>query len=114
VPNGAKSSAACRAPTASPPESRSRSGGLASGIAQRQRQPRRITTPRRIKTMSKSFDFRRARPWEVALTVFALSAPLLAPFAAPGTDSFVSRAVAQEMQKIDTSRLVAIGGAVTE
>ena len=64
--------------------------------------------------MSKSFDFRRARPWEVALTVLALSAPFLAPLATPSHTGFVSRAVAQEMQKIDTSRLVAIGGAVTE
>ena len=31
--------------------------------------------------MSKSFDLRRARPWEVALTVFALSAPFVLPLA---------------------------------
>ncbi len=64
--------------------------------------------------MSKSFDFRRARPWEVALTVFALSAPLLLPMTDSGSNGFVTKAVAQEMQKVDTSRLVAIGGAVTE
>lgn len=65
--------------------------------------------------MSKNLDFRRARPWEVALTVFALSAPLLLPLVSPeARGSLVTRAVAQEMQKADTSRLVAIGGAVTE
>ena len=64
--------------------------------------------------MSKSFDLRRARPWEVALTVFALSAPLLLPLAAPGAGSFIRKAVAEDMQKVDSSKLVAIGGAVTE
>ncbi|CAK7257352.1 MULTISPECIES: ABC transporter substrate-binding protein [unclassified Shinella] len=64
--------------------------------------------------MSKSFDFRRARPWEVALTVFALSAPLLLPLAATGSNGFIRKAVAQEMQQVDSSKLVAIGGAVTE
>ncbi len=64
--------------------------------------------------MSKSFDFRRARPWEVALTVFALSAPFLLPFTAGGDGGFVRQAVAQEMQKVDSSRLVTIGGAITE
>ena len=64
--------------------------------------------------MSKSLDFRRARPWEVALTVFALSAPLLVPFAANGDGGFIRKAVAQEMQQVDTSKLVTIGGALTE
>ena len=64
--------------------------------------------------MSKSFDFRRARPWEVALTVIALSAPMLLPLTADGGGGFVRKAVAQEMQQVDTSKLVAIGGAVTE
>lgn len=64
--------------------------------------------------MSKSFDFRRARPWEVALTALALSAPLLLPFADAGSNGFVRKAVAQEMQQVDSSKLVAIGGAVTE
>ena len=49
--------------------------------------------------MSKSFDLRRARPWEVALTVFALSAPLLVPLTAGG-GSFVRTAIAQEMATI--------------
>ena len=64
--------------------------------------------------MSKSFDFRRARPWEVALTALALSAPLLLPFTDAGSNGFVRKAVAQEMQQVDSSKLVAIGGAVTE
>lgn len=64
--------------------------------------------------MSKSFDFRRARPWEVALTVLALSAPMLLPLTAAGDGGFIRKAVAQEMQQADTSKLVAIGGAVTE
>ena len=64
--------------------------------------------------MSKSFDLRRARPWEVALTVFALSTPLLLPLAAPGAGGFIRKAVAEDMQKVDSSKLVAIGGAVTE
>ena len=64
--------------------------------------------------MSKSFDFRRARPWEVALTVFALSAPLLLPLATPGSGGFIRKAVAQEMQQVDSSKLVTIGGAITE
>lgn len=64
--------------------------------------------------MSKSFDLRRARPWEVALTVFALSAPLLLPFTEAGSSGFVRKALAQEMQQVDTSKLVTIGGALTE
>lgn len=64
--------------------------------------------------MSKSFDFRRARPWEVALTAFALAAPLLLPLTANGDSGFIRKAVAQEMQQVDTSRLVSIGGALTE
>jgi len=64
--------------------------------------------------MSKSFDLRRARPWEVALAVFALSAPLLATFTLPVDGGFVRKAAAQDMKKVDTSKLVTIGGAVTE
>jgi len=64
--------------------------------------------------MSKSFDFRRARPWEVAVTVFALSAPLLLPLSPAGSQGFVRQAIAQEMQQVDTSKVVVIGGALTE
>jgi iron complex transport system substrate-binding protein len=65
-------------------------------------------------TMSKSFDLRRVRPLGAALTAVALSLPFVLPLAAPGPDGFVREAVAQEMQKVDTSKLVTIGGAVTE
>jgi iron complex transport system substrate-binding protein len=64
--------------------------------------------------MSKSFDLRRVRPLGAALTAVALSLPFVLPLAAPGPDGFVREAVAQEMQKVDTSKLVTIGGAVTE
>jgi iron complex transport system substrate-binding protein len=64
--------------------------------------------------MTKSFDFRRARPWEVALALFAVSAPLLLPLASPGSNGFIRKAVAQEMQQVDSSKLVTIGGALTE
>ncbi|MFC6446487.1 heme/hemin ABC transporter substrate-binding protein [Shinella zoogloeoides] len=64
--------------------------------------------------MSKSLDFRRARPWEVALTLLALAAPIALPFTAGGDGGFIRKAVAQEMQQADTSRLVTIGGALTE
>jgi iron complex transport system substrate-binding protein len=64
--------------------------------------------------MSNRLDFRRPRSWEVALTAFALSAPLLLPLAAGKESSLVTPAIAQEMQKVDTSRLVSIGGAITE
>ncbi|MDX3927106.1 MAG: hemin ABC transporter substrate-binding protein [Shinella sp.] len=62
--------------------------------------------------MSKPFDFRRPRLWEVALTAFAVAAPFVLPLA--GEARFVRPAIAEEMQKVDTSRLVSIGGAVTE
>jgi iron complex transport system substrate-binding protein len=65
-------------------------------------------------TMSKSFDLRRVRPLGAALTAVALSLPFVLPLAAPGPDGFVREAVAQEMQKVDTSKLFPIGGAVTE
>ncbi len=64
--------------------------------------------------MSKSFDLRRVRPLGAVLTAVALSLPIVLPLAAPGPDGFVRKAVAQEMQKVDTSKLVTIGGAVTE
>lgn len=62
--------------------------------------------------MKNSCDFRRLRSWELALAVFAVSAPFALPVASPPT--FMRAAVAQEMQKIDTSRLVSVGGAITE
>lgn len=63
--------------------------------------------------MASRFSFRRPRGWEIALTAFALSAPFVLPLGVsqPG---FVTPAVAEEIQKVDTSRLVSIGGAITE
>ena len=57
--------------------------------------------------MSKSFDFRRARPWEVALTVFALSAPFLLPLATPGILTGVILGLAQALG--ETAPLLLIG-----
>lgn len=62
--------------------------------------------------MNTPYDFRRLRSWELALALFAVSAPFVLPIALP--PSFVRAAVAQDMQKIDTSRLVSVGGAITE
>ncbi|MCV9961462.1 hemin ABC transporter substrate-binding protein [Pararhizobium sp. BT-229] len=64
--------------------------------------------------MKNSYDFRRLRSWELALALFAVSAPLVLAVASPNGPSFVRAAVAQEMQKADTSRLVSVGGAITE
>lgn len=64
--------------------------------------------------MKRAYDIRRLRPWELALAAFALSTPFVVPALLPDSPSFVRAAVAQEMQKADTSRLVSIGGAVTE
>ncbi|OBZ92505.1 hemin ABC transporter substrate-binding protein [Pararhizobium polonicum] len=64
--------------------------------------------------MKTSCDFRRLRSWELALAIFAVSAPFVLPVTAPDGASFVQAAVAQEMQKADTSRLVSVGGAITE
>lgn len=64
--------------------------------------------------MKNSYDFRRLRSWELALALFAVSAPLVLTVASPSGPSFVRAAVAQEMQTADTSRLVSVGGAITE
>lgn len=64
--------------------------------------------------MKALYDFRRLRSWELALAIFAVSTPFVLPAAVPGGASFVRTAVAQEMQKADTSRLVSVGGAITE
>lgn len=64
--------------------------------------------------MKTSHDFRRLRSWELALALFAVSAPFVLPVTLPDGPSFVRAAVAQDMQKPDTSRLVSVGGAVTE
>jgi iron complex transport system substrate-binding protein len=64
--------------------------------------------------MKAPYDVRRLRSWELALAIFAVSTPFVLPAALPGGTSFVRTAVAQEMQKPDTSRLVSVGGAITE
>ncbi|QRM57007.1 ABC transporter substrate-binding protein [Sinorhizobium sp. BG8] len=64
--------------------------------------------------MSIRFEFRRSRSRATALAVFALAAPFVLPLAAGETIGPVAVAHAEEQQKIDTSRLVSIGGAVTE
>lgn len=64
--------------------------------------------------MKNSYDFRRLRSWELVLALMAVSAPVVASTLSPDGTSFVRAAVAQEIQKTDTSRLVSIGGAVTE
>ncbi len=64
--------------------------------------------------MKAPYDFRRLRSWELALAIFAVSTPFVLPSALPDGASFVRAAVAQEMQKADTSRLVSVGGDVTE
>ena len=64
--------------------------------------------------MKTSCDFRRLRSWELALGLFAVSAPFVLPAVSPNAPSFVRAAEAEEMQKADTSRLISIGGAVTE
>lgn len=64
--------------------------------------------------MKAPYDFRRLRSWELALAIFAVSTPFVLPAALPDGASFVRAAVAQEMQKPDTSRLVSVGGAITE
>jgi iron complex transport system substrate-binding protein len=64
--------------------------------------------------MKTTYDFRRLRSWELALAIFAASTPFVLPAALPDGASFIRTAVAQEMQKVDTSRLVSVGGDVTE
>ncbi|WP_275784265.1 heme/hemin ABC transporter substrate-binding protein [Pararhizobium gei] len=59
-------------------------------------------------------DFRRLRSWELALAIFAVTAPFVMPALSPHGPSFIAAAAAQDMQKVDASRLVSIGGAVTE
>ncbi|MDO9414969.1 heme/hemin ABC transporter substrate-binding protein [Pararhizobium sp.] len=64
--------------------------------------------------MTHGFDFRRIRSWELALALFAVSAPFVLPIANGQQAGFIGTAVAEEMQKADTSKLVSIGGSLTE
>ncbi|MDQ0321366.1 iron complex transport system substrate-binding protein [Pararhizobium capsulatum DSM 1112] len=64
--------------------------------------------------MSKLLDLRRLRSWEKALAIFAVAAPFVLPAISPEAPVFVRNAVAEDMQAVDTARLVSIGGAITE
>ncbi|WEX76675.1 hemin ABC transporter substrate-binding protein [Sinorhizobium numidicum] len=64
--------------------------------------------------MTTGLDFRRLRLWELALAAFALSAPLVLPALAPGGPSFLRPAMAEGMEQPDVSRVVSVGGAITE
>jgi iron complex transport system substrate-binding protein len=59
-------------------------------------------------------DFRRLRRWELALAAFALAAPFLLPALAPQSSSLLPPAMAQSLEQPDTSRVVSVGGAITE
>lgn len=63
--------------------------------------------------MTSRFSVQRPRLRQFALAAFALTAPFLLPLAAalPGVPA---TAAAEEVRKVDTSRLVTIGGAITE
>ncbi|MET0748950.1 MAG: ABC transporter substrate-binding protein, partial [Rhizobium sp.] len=63
--------------------------------------------------MSLIRNIRRIRSWELALTAGVMLLPLV-PGSATQRYSFVERAHAAEAPKLDTSRLVSIGGDVTE
>ena len=59
-------------------------------------------------------SLRRIRLWELALTAAVMALPLIpSPVATPGY-SFVRSAHAAEPKKLDTSRVVSVGGDVTE
>lgn len=59
-------------------------------------------------------DLRRLRRWELALAIFALSAPFVLPALAPDSPSLLRPAMAQSVEQPDTSRVVSVGGAITE
>ena len=59
-------------------------------------------------------NLKRIRPWEIALTVVVMALPLVPANPIAGFGSLVRHAHAAESPKLDTSRLVSIGGDVTE
>ena len=60
-------------------------------------------------------NFKRIRPWEVALTMVVMALPLVPANPIAGYGSLVRHAQAAETpKKLDTTRLVSIGGDVTE
>ncbi|MGF6158559.1 iron complex transport system substrate-binding protein [Ensifer sp. KUDG1] len=64
--------------------------------------------------MINGLDFRRLRRSGLALGAFALSATFLLPAVAPDAPAFIRAAMAEDAQKADVSRVVSVGGAVTE
>ena len=64
--------------------------------------------------MINGLDFRRLRRSGLALGAFALSATFLLPAVAPDAPAFIRTAIAEDTQKADVSRVVSVGGAVTE
>ncbi|EJZ17709.1 ABC transporter substrate-binding protein [Rhizobium sp. Pop5] len=58
-------------------------------------------------------NLRRIRPWELVLTAVVLALPLIATAPAGQSFAFAGTALAEE-KKLDTSRLVSVGGDVTE
>ncbi|MFK0273942.1 hemin ABC transporter substrate-binding protein [Ensifer sp. NPDC090286] len=64
--------------------------------------------------MINGLDFRRLRRSGLALGAFALSATFLLPAVAPDAPAFIRAAMAEDAQKVDVSRVVSVGGAVTE
>jgi len=64
--------------------------------------------------MMNGLDFRRLRRWELALAAFALSAPFALPLLAPGAPSLMRPAMAQGLEQPDVSRIVSVGGTITE
>lgn len=71
-------------------------------------------THRSKEVMMNGFGIRRLRRWEMALAAFALSAPFVLPLLAPGTPPFLRPAMAEVLEQPDTSRVVSVGGAITE
>ncbi|MDX0459628.1 ABC transporter substrate-binding protein [Sinorhizobium medicae] len=64
--------------------------------------------------MMNGSSIRRLRRWEMALAAFALSAPFVLPPLAPGAPPFLRPAMAEVLEKPDASRVVSVGGAITE
>ncbi|MGF6256193.1 heme/hemin ABC transporter substrate-binding protein [Ensifer sp. LBL] len=64
--------------------------------------------------MINGLDFRRLRRSGLALGAFALSATFLLPAVAPDAPAFIRAAMAEDAQKANVSRVVSVGGAVTE
>jgi len=58
-------------------------------------------------------NLRRIRPWELALTAVVMALPLIPTTPAGKNFAFIGAAHAEE-KKLDTSRLVSVGGDVTE